>query len=370
MSRPTVCIVDLNILKANLKAVKEKTQKKVLALVKADAYGHGIIPCAKAFSAAGADFLGVATIEEANEIRDAQITTDVLCIGAVPFGDEEYSVLTDAHQTVTSENEVIRLEEACEKLNKQKSIHIKIDTGMHRLGVRCGKDLDILLDRIKKCQHLVLKGVFTHFSCSDTNDKTYTYAQLEQFKTAVEQIKTAGFNDVIVHCANSGAILSYPEIDFDMVRAGIILYGYYPSDDADKSIEIHPALSFETAVVALTKVFKGEVISYGGTFKAERDMLLAVLPVGYGDGYKRLISNKGYVLVREKKASVTGRVCMDMTMVDVTDIEGVSVGDKVVLIGTQGDEKITADDLALWCDTINYEIPLSITKRVIKHYVE
>lgn len=370
MPRPTKCFIDLKQLKQNYINVKERCNNMVLALVKADAYGHGIIQCAKALEEINADYLGVATLEEADLIRKNGVKTPILCIGAVPFGDEDFCVEIDADQTVTCLNEILVLEKACSKTNKTKNIHLKIDSGMHRLGVRKGEALDKILIALKGCKFLRLKGVFTHFAASDTSDKTYTNMQTENFIDAVNQIKSSGFNDFIIHCANSGAITAYPDLHFDMVRAGIILYGYYPSDKTEKTVNIKPVLSFETAVIALNRVYKSEKISYGGTYTAPRDMLVAVLPVGYGDGYKRLNSNVGYVLINNQKANIVGRVCMDMTMIDVTDIPNVNVGDRVALIGRQGSECITADDLAVWAQTISYEIPLSITNRVEKHYVE
>jgi len=369
MSRPTKCIINLNKLKNNYLSVKKHCNNKVLALVKADAYGHGIIECAKVFEEIGADYLGVACLEEAEIIRNNNINTPILCLGPVPKGDEDYCVNIDADQTITCFDELINLEKACKKFNKTKNIHLKIDSGMHRIGVRI-EDIDTILEFVNNSKYLNLKGVFTHFADSDSFDKTYTINQAEYFIKAVNIIKNKGVKNIIVHCSNSGALLSYPEYNFDMVRAGIILYGYYPSNEVDKPINVEPVLSFETAVIAINTILKGEKISYGCTYTAEKDMIVAVIPVGYGDGYKRLNSNKGYVLINNKKAKVVGRVCMDMTMVDVTDIPDVSIGDSVVLIGEQGAEKITTDDVACWCETISYEIPLSITNRVKKHYVD
>ncbi len=370
MSRPTKCYVNLNVLKENYTAIKKHCKNKVMALVKADAYGHGIIECSKALEKIGADYLGVASIEEAERIRQNGIKTPVLCIGAVPMGDEDFCLSVDAEQAVTSLDDVLRLENACVKNKKIKAIHIKINSGMNRLGVRTKDELDKILEVIKSSEYLKLAGVFTHFASSDSFDKDYTLNQAKVFKDFVEQIRQKGFNEFITHCANSGAILSYPEFKFDMVRAGIILYGYYPSDEVEYCVKIQPVLSFETAIVAINKINKGDKISYGGTFTADKDMLVAVLPVGYGDGYKRLNSNIGHVLINGKKARITGRVCMDMTMVDISDISDAKVGDKAVLIGSQGEEFISADHLASWAQTINYEIPLSITTRVKKQYVE
>lgn len=368
MARPTKCIIDLKKLENNFLNIKNFTKKKVLVLVKANAYGHGIVECSRVLEKAGVDYLGTASLEEGVKLRESGIKCPILCVGALPQDSENMCVDFNVDQAISSVEELCRIEEYSSQKNIKAKVHIKIETGMHRTGIRSGNELDELLKRIKKSEYVTLKGVFTHFAVSDSDDRTYTDYQAEEFKKAVAQIKNEGF-DVIVHCANSGAILQYPELTFDMVRSGIISYGYYPSEETQKTIKIEPILSFVTKVVAVNKVLKGECISYGCTYKAEKNMLIAVLPVGYGDGYKRIMSNRGYVLIDGKKANITGRICMDMTMVDVTDIPSVKVGDDVVLIGTQGEEVISADNLAKWAETINYEIMLSITERVPKEYV-
>ncbi len=370
MSRPTKCIIDLGKLKKNFSLIKSKTNKKVLALVKADAYGHGLVECAKVLQQNGVDYLGAATLEEGRILREAGISVPILSIGALPFESEKICVDFDIEQAVSTVDELKRLAKYAKSNNKTVGVHIKIETGMHRTGVRLGEDLVKLLNEIKSLKSVALKGVFTHFAESDSYNDSYTVLQAEEFKKAVAFIKNEGFEDILVHCANSGAILQYPDLYFDMVRAGIILYGYYPSKETKKSIKIEPVLSFKTGVVSINALYKGECVSYGCTFKAERDMIIAVLPVGYGDGYKRSVSNRGYVLIHGKKAPVIGRVCMDMTMVDITDISDVRLGDEVVLIGEQKNAAISADDVAQWCETINYEIMLSITSRVKKEYVE
>ncbi len=368
MARPTKCVVDLNVLKENFHAIQNRVNgKKILALVKADAYGHGLIQASKALMSAGVDYLGVATVNEAKAIRDAGIKTPVLCVGVLTCGDEKICVQYDVEQTVSSVEDVLRLENEGEKQNRAVKLHIKIETGMHRTGVRVCEELEKVLNTIKSSRCVKLAGIFTHFSMSDC-DKEYTHQQAMQFNSAIKQVKDAGFSDFISHCSNSAAILDYPELNYDMVRAGIILYGYYPSEICSKSVSVRPVLSLKTKIVAVNKVLKGEKIGYGGTFEAKRDMLVAVLPIGYGDGYKRAVSNKGFVLINGKKANVVGNVCMDMTMVDVTDISA-TVGDEVVVLGNQGSESVTADDIAAWCDTINYEIMLSILPRVPKEYV-
>ena len=368
MARPTKCIINLEKLKRNFLNIKNHTKKKVLVLVKADAYGHGIVECSKALENSGVDYLGTASLEEGVKIREAGVKCPILCVGALPQESENLCVEYNIEQAVSSIDEIERIEKICALKNKNANIHVKIETGMHRTGARSGQELDELLLKINGSKYINLKGVFTHFALSDSNDYEYTKMQAKEFLKAVKQIKESGF-DVIVHCANSGAILQYPELHFDMVRSGIITYGYYPSSEVKKSIDIEPVLSLTTKIVAINKVYKGEYISYGCTYKAEKDMLVAVLPIGYGDGYKRIMSNKGFVLIDGKKANITGRICMDMTMVDVTDIPEVKIGDEAVLIGEQEKNIITADNLADWADTISYEIMLSITERVPKYYV-
>ncbi len=368
MGRPTKCTVNLDKLVNNFITIKKHVNKKVLALVKADAYGHGLVECSVALQNAGVDYLGTATPEEGVVLRNAQITCPILCVGALPLESEVLCVDYCIEQAISSINDFKRIEKYCTEVNKKAYVHIKIETGMHRTGIRLD-DLTNLLNEIKKSQYVTVKGVFTHFALSDSDDRSYTDFQAMEFIKALDVIKNSGFNDLIVHCANSGGILQYPELSFDMVRAGIILYGYYPSPETQRSFFIEPVLTFETKIVAINEVKKGETISYGCTYKAQRDMRIAVLPVGYGDGYKRIMSNKGYVLIKGKEAPITGRICMDMTMVDVTDIPDAEIGDEVVLIGNQADKKISADDLAGWAETINYEIMLSITARVPKNYV-
>ena len=370
MPRPTKIVVNLEKLKKNYLSIKNKVNRKILALVKADAYGHGLVKCSKALQDIGVDYLGTASLEEGVTLRKEGITVPILCVGVLPPESERLCVEYDIEQAISTIDELLRVKQAANDLNKTIGIHIKIETGMHRSGVRYGCDLDELLKEIKKCTLVKLKGVFTHFAESDTTCNEYTQLQSNEFKKAVDYIKKQGFDDVLVHCANSGAILQYPDLYFDMVRAGIILYGYYPSKDVKQTIKIEPILSCKTKVVAINKLFKDECVSYGCTYTAKRDMLVAILPIGYGDGYKRLISNRGYALIKGIKAPVIGRVCMDMTMIDVTDVKDIKIGDEVVLLGAQGDALITADDLASWCETINYEIMLSFTQRVPKEYVE
>lgn len=368
MARPTVSYVDLAALRENLKNIKSYVNTKVMMLVKADAYGHGLVACALQAEKTGVDYLGVASIEEGALLRQNGIKLPILSLGPIPLGSEEDCVLFDIEQAVSAPCEVKRLADFAKKIQKDVNIHIKIETGMHRTGVRAGEELDELLNEITSRKNVKVKGVFTHFAQSDTADKNYTNQQVAIFKEAVAQVKEKIADCGLVHVANSGAILSYPEFKFDMVRAGIACYGYYPSKQTEQPIKLKPVLSFKTAIVAINKLCSGESVSYGSVFTAKKDMRVAVLPVGYGDGYKRLLSNKAEVLVGNKRAKVLGTVCMDMTMIDVTDID-VQVGDEVILIGSDGNNAITADELAEHAQTISYEILLSLTKRVKRVYI-
>lgn len=369
MARPTVCIIDGEALKYNFTQIKNYVNnKKVLVPVKADAYGHGLVNVARILHGK-ADYFGVATLEEGMELRNNGIKTPILCLDPLPKGSESIAVKYGIEQSVFSPDAVQLLEKECIKKDKKAGVHIKIETGMHRTGTVAGEDLDKLLQTIKNSPHIELKGVFTHFYESDTQDRRLTDLQANKFKTAVEQVKKAGFDNFIVHCANSGGVLSYPEYTFDMVRPGIIMYGYYPSESTRRPFDIKPVMTFKTEIVAFTKVPKGETVGYSATFKAERDTLLAVLPVGYGDGYKRLLSNKGEVLICGHRAPICGNICMDMTLVDVTDIFGVMVGSEAVLLGEQKNDRISADEIAKKCMTVSYEIMLSVTDRVPKKYV-
>lgn len=370
MARPTKCIIDLSALKENFEAVKKQVGKSlVLCLVKADAYGHGLIPAAQTLEKAGADYFGVASLEEGALLRQNGIRKPVLCLGPLPFGSEELCVAYGIDQAVCSVEAIKRLEKAAKDGLNTVGVHVKIETGMHRTGVRPGEALAEVLAALRACPHLRLDGVFTHFSSSDSADDSVTRLQTAEFLKAIRQIREAGFSGFLTHCANSGAILSYPELYFDMVRAGVILYGYYPSEETKRPFAVRPVLSFKTAIVALEDVKKGESISYSGTFTAPKDLRVAVLPVGYGDGYKRALSNRAYALICGRKAPILGNICMDMTMVDVTDIPGAALGSEAVLIGKQGSETVGADTLADCAQTISYEIMLSITTRVPKIYL-
>ena len=368
--RPTVCGIDHEGLRWNLRQIREKigARVEILCMVKANGYGHGAVEISHTLASAGADAFGVATLEEAVQLRRAGIQAPVIVLAGV-FPDQldtflEYKLTPVVHDLIS-----------LEELDKQSShrqvklgVHLKVDTGMGRLGFLAA-DAEQWIGAIKQTKSLQIEGVFSHFSHAESVQGDYTRKQLTIFQLVVEQLRSASLLPPLVHLANSAATITLPEGYFDMVRPGLMLYGVYPSADMREQIALKPVLSWKTKILQLKKVPSGASISYGQTFITQRESLIATLPLGYADGYPRLLSNRGAALVRGERAPLAGRVCMDLTMVDVTDIRNVRQGDEVVLLGRQGGAEITADEIAAWSDTISYEILTSIGARVPRiHY--
>ncbi len=370
MLRPTQAYVDTQALKDNLTAIRSllAPHVKCMAIIKADAYGHGMVPAAHAALEAGADYLGVAIIEEGALLRQAGIRAPILVLGGLLPEQTDEAVEHDLDLTVFSESILRALAQSAEKLRKTCGVHIKIDTGMNRIGIKDPAVFDALLDIFEQSPSLQFKGIYTHFATSEIEDKTFTLEQAERLKAYARTARARGFSP-IVHAANSGAILDLPQLHFDMVRAGICLYGYDPAPKTTRTIALKPVMTWKTQIVHIKELQIGDTVSYGRTFTAKQPMRIATLPVGYGDGYKRCLSNKASVLIRGRRAPIIGTVCMDQVMCDVTHIKDASIGDPVVLLGTQGSERIDADDLAAWAGTISYEILLSISPRVPRIYV-
>jgi alanine racemase len=363
--RPTCCFIDLEALRWNFRQIKEKVgpQVKILSMVKANAYGHGAVDVAKNLAAEGSDMFGVATLEEAVELRQAKIRQPIIVLAGAYLEqlDQflEYTLTAVVHET---EN-LKQLEAAVRKRKTTLNIHVKIDTGMGRIGL-LPVEIDSWLPELKKLTALKIEGVFSHFSHAESVTGDYTQKQLEIFKTVLKRQRSEGINPPLAHLANSAATITLPSAYFDMVRPGIVLYGIYPSPSMANQISLKPVLVWKTRILQLKKVPPGSSISYGETFITQRESLIATLPIGYADGYSRLLSNRGAVLVRGKRAPVAGRVCMDLTTIDVTDIDEVQQGDEVILLGRQGDVTISADEMASWANTISYEILTSIGARV------
>lgn len=368
--RPTFCLIDIRALRWNFREVRKKVGQKVkiLSVVKADAYGHGAREVAKALAEAGSDAFGVTTVAEGIELREAGIRAPILILAGV-YPEEIDALLQNQLTPAIGSVEMLqRLEAVARKLGGSIKFHLKVDTGMGRIGL-LSSEIDSWLPELEKIRALKLEGLFSHFSQAESRNEEYTKRQLKNFLSVVERLRGAGFDPPLVHMAKSAAVMTLPDSYFTMVRPGLILYGIHPSPAMIKQIALKPVLSWRTRVLQLKRLPRGSSIGYGRTFVTKRKSLVATLPVGYADGYHRLLSNRGAVLVRGKRAPVVGRISMDLTMIDVTDIGGVEQGDEVVLLGRQGAETISADEMAQWAETISYEIFTSISSRVPRiHY--
>lgn len=368
--RPVWAEVDLGAIAHNVgELIRVKDPRaKLMAVVKANGYGHGAVPVARTALAAGAEWLGVAIVAEALELRRAGLTAPVLILGFTPPEQSEAVVAADISQTVDTVEAARALSEAATRLGRSAKVHLKVDTGMGRLGVTPDDDGLAVARAIADLPGLAMEGVFTHFATADAADKGYAHRQFSRFTEFLSRLEAAGLRFRIKHAANSAALIELPETHLDLVRAGIAIYGLYPSDEVERRVDLRPAMSVKARIAHLKEVPAGTGLSYGQTFVTGHASSVATLPIGYADGYPRSLSSRGIVLVRGRRAPVIGRVCMDQCLVDVTDVPGVGPGDEVVLLGRQGDEAVTADDLARLEGTINYEVVCAITARVPRVY--
>ena len=368
--RPTACYVDLDALRWNFRQVREKIGPgvRVLSVVKADAYGHGAREVARALAAAGWESFGVATLEEGVELRAAGIRSPILVLAGV-YPEQLGEFIQHRLTPAICETEAFKqLEKEARRRGVTLNFHLKVDTGMGRIGLPSA-EVERWLPEMGQIESLKLEGLFSHFSHAESVEGSYTQSQLKAFQLVLKRLRSAGYNPPWVHLANSAAVITLPSAHFTMVRPGLMLYGAYPSPVMASQVALKPVLSWRTRVLQLKRVPEGSSISYGQIFVTQRESSIATLPVGYADGYPRLLSNRGEVLIRGQRAPVAGRICMDLTMVDVTDIRGVEQGDEVVLLGAQGKAAISADEMARWAETISYEIFTSISDRVPRiHY--
>ncbi len=369
--RPTYAIIDLDAVKFNVRNIKAALPAGTLfcAVNKADGYGHGSVMTAKAAIEAGADWVAVAIPEEAAPLRDEGIEAPILVLGPASISQWRLAAELDLRMVVASEDCVQCARSVSRETGKTMRLHLKVDTGMNRIGVRTEQELLRMLELIAEEPSLELEGLMTHFAAADEADKSYTQMQKARFDECAELVRQRGFSPML-HAANSGGALDCPGTAYDMVRAGIALYGCYPSGEVCKDIKLRPAMSLHTKISFIKTVEAGAKLSYGCTFTAPKEMRIATLPIGYADGFNRLLSNRGEVLIGGRRARVVGRVCMDQILVDITDIEGVQLHDEAVCIGKQGRDAITAEEVANWCGTINYEILCAISPRVPRLYVE
>jgi len=367
---PTWIEIDLGAIRHNLSQIKKlvRNDTAILAPVKANAYGHGILEISRVLADSGVDYLGVSTIDEAILLRKNGFRkVPILMLGSVLSEAASLIVGNNITQAVGDMRLALAIEKCAKKQGKLAKVHVKIDTGMGRIGV-WHKDAMHFVRALCKMKNLRLEGIFSHFSSSDESS-ALTHRQVQDFLSLIEEIERLGIHIKYKHMANSMAVIDYKSSHMNLIRPGLILYGLWPKPSLSSSkIKVKPALALKSSIVFLKDVPPGRTISYGGTHTTKNHTTIATIPIGYGDGLNRRLSNKGYVIVRGKRAPIIGRVCMDQIMVDVGNIVGVKVGDIVTMIGRQFKEAITAEEIAVLCDTIPYEVICWLDKRVPRVY--
>lgn len=372
MIRPVWAEIDLDAIKYNIDSIKRRVDtKELIAVVKADAYGHGALDVSKTLVENGATKLAVAVITEAMELRHGNINTPIMILGYTPLEFAADLINYDIEQTIFDLEYAKKLSEIALNLGKKAKVHVALDTGMGRIGFLINDNSLNEILKISSLKGLEVVGIFTHFATSDESDKNYSNKQYKKFTDFNEKLISKGVNIPLKHVSNSGAIIDMPNTYLDGVRAGIVLYGYYPSEDVLKqNLDLKKAISIKTQVAHVKILDKNEYVSYGRKFKTERKSIIATLPIGYADGYSRALTGKAKVIINGKFAPVVGTICMDQCMIDVTDIGDVHVGDEVIVLGKDKDLKFDADDMAKAMGTINYEVLCMIKQRIPRVYIE
>ncbi len=368
--RPTLVEVDLRRLAVNYHAIQARVAPaKMMPVLKANAYGHGLIEVARLMESLGADYLGVAVLEEGILLREAGITMPILVLGGILGNQLPYFLEHQLTITASSLEKIWHIDEIAEQLGVTAKVHLKIDTGMERIGIHY-YSAESLLEAAVQCKHVDVEGIFSHFANSDAADLTYSRLQLERFHEVLHFYEKHDLpTPRLRHFANSGGILQLPEAYFDIVRPGLLLYGVYPAPETHKSIRVHPALSWKSRVVYFKVIKPGHPVGYGSTWETDHMVRAVTVPVGYGDGYFRSMSDQAQVLIRGQKYPVVGKISMDQIVVNI-EWETAYNDDEVILVGEMDGERITAEDLAIWAGTIPYEILTNINTRVPRIYRE
>lgn len=370
MHRPTWVEIDLNALRHNLQAIKKMVgpQVKILGIVKADAYGHGDYEVSRVLLNHGIEMLGIAILEEGIQLRDKGIKAPLLLLGGV-FEDQIDTVIHyHLIPTVYDLKLAGQISKRAHYYKRVINVHVYVDTGMGSIGIKHDMAIEFIRS-LQDMKNLFIGGIYTHCSCSDEKESAFTNLQMRRFKEVLEALDAIKIDIPLKHMANSGAIIGYPDTYFTMVRPGLSLYGLYPSEEVSRDIGIRPVMSFKTRVIHVKNMEQGDVVGYGGTYRVTKSARVATLPFGYDDGYNRLLSGQGKVIIRGIKAPVVGRICMDQCFVDVTDIKDVSVGDEVVIYGSQGKETVPVESVAKQLNTIPYEVTCAVSKRVPRIYI-
>jgi alanine racemase len=362
--------IHIDALRENIRAIRRKVgMRSILVPVKADGYGHGGIEVSRVLAMEGIDQLGVASCGEGVTLRSEGISLPILILSPSTALDIPLIIRENLIPSVVDMDFALQLSRQAKEKGKVVQVHVEVETGMGRTGVDYREALNFILS-MTDFENIEVVGVFTHFAAAEEREKSFTVTQLRHFEKTKNALEEKNCQIQYFHAANSAALLDLPETFFNLVRPGILVYGLYPSSDSKRTIPVKPVMVFKTRVVQLQKIERGKSISYGRTFTTGRDSLVAVLSVGYGDGYLRSLSNRGEVLIHGKRAKILGTVCMDLTMVDVTDIPGVEIGNEATLIGREGNDEITANEVAKWAGTIPYEIISTIGIRVSKVFLE
>lgn len=373
MNTRTWAEINLDSLKDNIKEVRRITSKDamVMAVVKADGYGHGAVECAKVFLKNGADKLAVACCSEALQLRNADIKAPIMILGASFEEELDELIQNDITISLFSYDFAKKVSDVALKNEKTAKIHIKLDTGMSRIGYVTGiNDEEIISEIIKisKLENIELEGIFSHFSTADEKEIDYTHLQFERFMKICNELEQRGLKIPIRHIANSAGIIMYPKMHLDMVRAGVILYGFYPSEDVDKSrINLKKVMSVKSRITHIKEICDNRGVSYGKVYITNGKTKIATIPVGYADGYTRMLGGKAKILVNDEPKDVIGRICMDQCMINVTNVNNINIGDEVTIFGPK---TVTADTLASWLGTINYEIVCMVSKRIPRVFYE
>ena len=361
--------IDLDAIEANFRKVKEKAGVAVMAVVKADAYGHGAVQVALHLQGR-CDFFGVSSVSEALELRYAGIRTPILILGHTPVSAYPKVVKERIRPAIFHLDEAKALSQEAKRQNRVVPFHFAVDTGMSRLGFQPTQEAADICAQIARLPNLEAEGLFSHFATADCADLSRAKKQAALFDSFYEKLQERGVQIKLRHLDNSAGIMNFAN-HYEMVRSGIVNYGLYPSDDVcPEDLPLRPAMSWHSRIAHLNPLSAGREIGYGGTFTTSKPTLVATIPVGYADGYRRNLSGKFYVLIAGKKAPILGRVCMDQLMVDVTDIPNVQLGDEVVLMGTSGEETITAEAISKQADSFNYEVVCGISRRVARCYIK
>ena len=360
--------VDLDQIAANYQAIREKAGVPAMAIVKADAYGHGAIQVARVLEK-DCDFFGVSSLAEALELRKAGITAPILVLGPLPQTAFEIAVREQIRPTIDRYEDGEALSQVAEKLGVTAPFHLAVDTGMSRIGFQATEENADVCAKLCALPGIAAEGIFSHYATADNRDLTKARAQADRFDRFCQMLEQRGVTVQYRHMDNSAGIANFAR-HYQMVRPGIVLYGMYPSPEVDPAhLPVQPALNWKSRITHIKTLEAGREISYGGAFVTEKPTVVATIPVGYADGYRRALSNRFYVLIRGKKAPILGRVCMDQMMVDVTEIPNAQVGDTVTLVGTDGDERITMEEIATAADVLHYEFSCGISRRVPRYYL-